>query len=204
MVVLLASAVVGSLSSSIRYSYAAPPSNSRITLSPTAGSPGTVVTVNGTDFKGNPQITLYFDQTRISTTTQKKGNFSATVTIPSSASAGSHIIKAVGVPSNYSAQAPFSVVSTDWPQFGFDPNHTYFNPYENVLTSANVSNLTQDWTYTTNSYIRSSPAVVNGVVYIASSSGMLYAFNTATGALLWSHSIGFYTDSSPSVANGIV
>jgi outer membrane protein assembly factor BamB len=32
------------------------------------------------------------------------------------------------------------------------------------------------WTYTTGLYVESSPSVVNGVVYIASDDGNVYAF----------------------------
>ncbi len=50
---------------------------------------------------------------------------------------------------------------------------------------------------------------VNGVVYIGSDDGNIYAFNAATGALLWSYSTGFGSycrclNSSPAVAKGIV
>jgi glucose dehydrogenase len=38
---------------------------------------------------------------------------------------------------------------TDWPMFGFNAQHTHFNPSENRLTPANVSNLALDWRYNT-------------------------------------------------------
>jgi hypothetical protein len=61
--------------------------------------------------------------------------------ILSSTSLGSHTVKAVGKPDKISAQASFNVVSVDWPMFGYDPQHTHFNPYENVLNTTNVSSL---------------------------------------------------------------
>jgi uncharacterized repeat protein (TIGR01451 family) len=50
----------------------------------------------------------------------------------------------------------------------------------------------------------SSPAVANGIVYVGSTDGHMYAFNANTGAIRWS-----YTDepgfvSSPAIANGVV
>jgi hypothetical protein len=51
-------------------------------------------------------------------------------------------------------------------QFGFDAQHTGFNPYESELSSANVSTLVQAWTASTGGWITSRPAVANGIVYI--------------------------------------
>lgn len=61
--------------------------------------------------------------------------------------------------------------------FGFDPQHTHFNPYEKVLNPTNVSNLIPYWTASTGAYIFSSPAVANGVVYVGSYDHKLYAFH---------------------------
>ena len=49
----------------------------------------------------------------------------------------------------------------------------------------------------------SSPAVANGVVYVGSDDGNVYALNAATGAKLWSYATG-KLESSPAVANGVV
>ena len=51
----------------------------------------------------------------------------------------------------------------------------------------------------------SSPAVVNGVVYVGSFDNNVYALNASTGAKLWSYTTGgaMYF-SSPAVANGVV
>ena len=50
----------------------------------------------------------------------------------------------------------------------------------------------------------SSPAVVNGVVYIGSDDGNVYALNASTGAMLWSFTTGGRVESSPTVVNGVV
>ena len=90
--------------------------------------------------------------------------------------------------------------------FGYDPQHTRYNPSENVLNPTNVSGLVVDWTATTgNPYFnQSSPAVANGVVYICSSDGELHAFNASTGATIWTVNIGLGATTSPAVANGVV
>ena len=48
------------------------------------------------------------------------------------------------------------------------------------------------WSYPTRSYVFSSPAVANGVVYVGSSGSWddVYALNAKTGALLWSYGTG--------------
>ena len=51
---------------------------------------------------------------------------------------------------------------------------------------------------------QSSPAVVNGVVYIGSRDDNLYALNASTGAKLWSFTTGGEVIASPAVANGVV
>src|SRR5260370_31516445 len=97
---------------------------------------------------------------------------------------------------------------TDWPMFGFDAQHTHYNPNESVLNPTNVSGLTLDWSYTTGDFIyNSSPAVSNGIAYIVSLDHKLYALNAITGAFIWSYTInisGHENISSPAVANGIV
>jgi len=68
------------------------------------------------------------------------------------------------------------------------------------------------WSFPTGATIgESSPAVTNGVVYIASfqnaqsqAPGRTYALNAATGAKLWSFKTGQADASSPAVANGVV
>ena len=92
--------------------------------------------------------------------------------------------------------------------FGFDAQHTHYNPYEHTLNPTNVSRLVLNWTATTAKPVLveswSSPTVANGVVYVASNDEELYAFNATTGAVLWSTCIGAGTSSSPAVAKGVV
>ncbi len=96
------------------------------------------------------------------------------------------------------------------PMFGFNLQHTRFNPGEHTLTTANVSKLMQDWKASTGGGIDSSPAVDNGVVFVGSDDGKLHAFKADTGTLLWSTTVRATGKppppirSSPTVANGVV
>ncbi len=91
----------------------------------------------------------------------------------------------------------------DWTQFLRD-NMQRWNPYETVLNVSNVGALGLKWSYTTGGRIYSSPAVANGVTYIGSGDGNLYALNASNGALIWKYSTGGAVYSSPAVVNGVV
>jgi len=68
----------------------------------------------------------------------------------------------------------------------------------------NASTGSFKWSYTTGSVVYSSPAVVNGIVYIGSEDGKVYALNASTGGSKWSYNTFSVVDSSPAVANGMV
>ena len=63
---------------------------------------------------------------------------------------------------------------------------------------------TEIWTYKTELGVFSSPAVADGVVYVGSSDGNVYALNAATGAHIWAYTTGSHVGSSPAVANGVL
>ena len=95
-------------------------------------------------------------------------------------------------------------VLTDWSQFHRN-NMERWNPYEKFLTVNNVGQLGLKWTYNAGSGgVESSPAVVNGVVYLGAGDFNVYAVNARTGASLWSYATGNEVYSSPAVANGVV
>jgi outer membrane protein assembly factor BamB len=58
--------------------------------------------------------------------------------------------------------------------------------------------------------VDSSPAVANGVVYVSSDDGRVYALDAATGEQMWNYTIGgtpywdSFASSSPAIANGVV
>ncbi|MET8049740.1 PQQ-binding-like beta-propeller repeat protein [Streptosporangium sp. NPDC005286] len=63
---------------------------------------------------------------------------------------------------------------------------------------------TISWTYRTGDWVYSSPAVVDGVVYVGSGDGKVYALDALTGAVRWTHKIGGRVYSSPAVVDGVV
>ncbi len=90
---------------------------------------------------------------------------------------------------NSSATAP----SGSWPYPNADAANTRQAP-GSVISSANVSQLQQAWTFRITSKpdggvgaLAMSPVVVNGVVYIQDMDANVYALDLATGRLRWEH-----------------
>ncbi len=112
--------------------------------------------------------------------------------------------------SNASATTTPAPSPADWTQYHRD-NMQRWNPDETVLGVGNVGGLQVKWKSIPMGSIQglnnleSSPAVVNGVVYVGSdSNGSVYALNASTGAQLWSFATGESLLASPAVANGVV
>ena len=60
------------------------------------------------------------------------------------------------------------------------------------------------WQSATNGAVQSSPDLANGLLYVGSNDGGLYAFDATTGQLAWKALTGGVVISSPDVANGLV
>ncbi len=92
----------------------------------------------------------------------------------------------------------------DWPLFRHDA--------ANTGSPDNNAPVTHDLLWSKNilvdqnafSIVGSSPAIVNGVVYIGSDDGYLYAFNALNGDQVWSQKVGGSSVSSPAVVDGLV
>src|SRR5208282_713818 len=88
------------------------------------------------------------------------------------------------------SKQPAAKCSAKWSEF-HRTNMMRWNPYEKVLNVNNVGSLALKWSYTTGGTridpVASSPAVANGVVYVGSNDGNVYALNASTGAKLWSY-----------------
>jgi outer membrane protein assembly factor BamB len=125
---------------------------------------------------------------------------------------GTHPVDATGETTGRTA-TPSLTVQTNWSQRGFDPANTGFNPSENVVGLSNVAGLSVAWTDSIGDFGGTSSAEVNGVVYVGSNDGNLYAFDAAgvtncsgtpkTCQPLWTATTG-RIDGTPAVANGVV
>lgn len=104
--------------------------------------------------------------------------------------------------------------SVDWTHFRFDNRHTGYQPFETTLSQDSIGSaglLWEDNLGSTDSFVYfSSPAVVNGVVYVGTDDGHLFAYS-ADGCggqfcttPLWESDYFPQMIDSPAVANGIV
>jgi outer membrane protein assembly factor BamB len=89
--------------------------------------------------------------------------------------------------------------ATDWwSMFRHDLTHSGYS-----TSIAPTTNQTL-WSYTTGSYVDSSPAVVDDVVFVGSGDSKVYALNASDGSVVWSYTTGDYVWSSPAVVDGVV
>jgi parallel beta-helix repeat protein len=102
---------------------------------------------------------------------------------------------------NYPLMQPWSAHSTrySWPMF-----HNNLERTGQSRSPAPNTNQTL-WNFTTGGNIRiSSPAVVDGKVYIGSMDHNVYCLDALTGVLVWNYTTGSMVFSSPAVADGKV
>ncbi|MEU4231691.1 PQQ-binding-like beta-propeller repeat protein [Nonomuraea sp. NPDC026600] len=62
----------------------------------------------------------------------------------------------------------------------------------------------EPWTRTTGDAVQSSPAEADGVVYVGSDDGKVYALDARTGHINWTFTTGGPVHTRPDVANGVV
>src|SRR5256712_500980 len=96
-----------------------------ISLNPTSGPAGTILTVTGKNFASNSAVTILYDNNTITTepatvTTDSTGSFTGSITVPSSSGAGPHTVKATDA-SNHPASAQFSVMTTPVATISLNP-----------------------------------------------------------------------------------
>lgn len=92
----------------------------------------------------------------------------------------------IALASSNSSSAEGSATLTPWPMFHHDLRHTGFSP----SSAPNTNDLL--WTFQTGDSIASSPAVVNGKVFIGSMDRKMYALNQFSGTLIWSTTVDNY------------
>lgn len=89
-------------------------------------------------------------------------------------------------------------LSADWPMFRANPRLT-------GVTDARLPDAPAlKWTFKTGGPVKSSPAIVDGRVFIGSDDGKLYALGLADGKKIWEFTADGPVESSPLVLNGRV
>ncbi len=87
----------------------------------------------------------------------------------------------------------------NWNEFRHDPNHSGYTTDSNPSNSAVLL-----WNYTTGSPVASSPAVIDGYLFIGSKDYNIYCLNATNGQRIWNFPTAAEVESSPAVFGGRV
>jgi outer membrane protein assembly factor BamB len=175
-----------------------------VTVSPTQAPPAGQVTLSGSGFSANEKVSVRYMNTPLPTVhADASGDLSGTLTVPASVLPGLGALTFRGLTSGLSTSTALTI-STPWPQFRFSAAHTGFEPNENVFNNSDANYLFEVWSHPAGAAVRSSPAVVNGVVYIGDDNGVISALDRTTGSAIWTRSVGGAVVSSPAVVGPTV
>lgn len=174
-------------------------------LSKAVGPPTSPVKVNGHGFDPGETVGVTFEEIPLATAVaDADGSFAVKTRVPETALPGAHLIVATGETSGLSAQRQF-LVRTDWSMYQFSLGRTGSNPYENVLSPANVADLALAWSEPASDLIGKAPVVAGGTAYFAAYDGTIYAMDAETGATQWTANVDVvFGPEAMAVANGLV
>ncbi|MCI4355948.1 MAG: PQQ-binding-like beta-propeller repeat protein [Thermoplasmata archaeon] len=165
-------------------------------------APGASATVLGGGFGRTENVTVSLLGSTLATgRTTATGYLPAfSVHVPSRASLGRTSLVATGVISGRVATAAI-VISNSWAQSGYGAGHLGFEPNDVTLKN-HVYPGGPDWMYLAWHFdagfaVRASPAVVDGVAYVADTAGDVFAVDIHNGGMLW-----HWTDPSGASING--
>src|SRR5947207_12903307 len=77
----------------------------------------------------------------------------------------------------------------DWPSYGGTHAALRYSALDQINTS-NVKSLSPAWIFQTGDYengLQATPIVVDGILYLATSSGWVFALDGATGRNIWEY-----------------
>lgn len=97
-------------------------------------------------------------------------------------------------------EVPEVAADGSWPMF----SHDRLNSGHDPVSSGPTDGVEPRWEFETDAAVRSSPAVVEGTVYVGSDDGHVYAIDAATGEQQWAYRTGGAVVSSPAVFDHVV
>jgi polyvinyl alcohol dehydrogenase (cytochrome) len=132
------------------------------------------------------------------------GSTSSGQPLPPTGVGGSAALIDAGTPSNPVAVPDAGSVkppatSADWPMFGRDLQNTRANLVETKLSEINVRSLRRVWEFK-GPASTSTPAIVDGVVYLPAWDAKLHALRAEDGKEVWTSMLPNLIDSSPAVS----
>jgi outer membrane protein assembly factor BamB len=173
--------------------------------SPSSIAPGWGTTVNGGGFAPSETVALTLLATTVATlTATSAGALPATrVTIPLATAFGSTSLVATGLTSGRTTSAAITVANS-WAQVGYDAGHSGYEPVDTALNFLVYPGgghwVRLAWHFDAGAPVNASPAIADGVAYVASTAGTVDAVDLANGGLLWSWtSPAAVLDGSPAV-----
>ncbi len=89
-------------------------------------------------------------------------------------------VRFISAPASQVSAVPAFAGSTDWPMFQRDPLHSGIHPDGDVLPSGRVA-----WSFDMGTELPTSPAVVEGTVYLGAGLRGVVALDAESGELLW-------------------
>jgi phospholipase C len=133
------------------------------------------------------------------------GSFTTTpLPLPAGTAVGAHTLTVIGETSHIAASTTFGVIA-DWPRFRLVSSGDSFDAAETAINLRNVGLLRQGgFLGTTGGSVLSSPAVVDGRVWVGSSGGGVYEFDPGTLTLSRVFPTSGAVDSSPAIGGGNV
>jgi outer membrane protein assembly factor BamB len=87
-----------------------------------------------------------------------------------------------------------------------DDERVYFGATDHIVYGVNLTTHEEDWSFSTENEVWSSPALWDDKVYIGSLDGQMYCLWADNGTLVWNHSTTSYEGvySSPAISDGKV
>ena len=102
-------------------------------------------------------------------------------------------------PGSLASEISANPVPGDWPMFNRDPAHAAFVSDDIPIPEGRVQ-----WQFESKTLIVSSPAVVQGTVYLGTGDGRIVALDGQTGEIIWEYNVTTPVDTSPAVAGDLV
>jgi len=172
-------------------------------------APGGAAVLSGGGFAPSEKVKLeLYGKTLATVTATLNGSLpSKTVTVPASAAFGFTSFFALGVMSGLSSTVAVTITNS-WDQLGDNPGHSGLEPNDPSLTKVIFPGgnkwIDLAWHFDAGASINASPAVVDGVAYVADTLGQLFAIDVSNGGTLWTFTLtsGAAIDGSPAVDLG--
>jgi|GEM_PF-1759547 len=188
----------------------------RLDTGATTAPASTTLPLAGWGFAAKETVTVSWNGTAVlSAVTDTKGAFSKPYSIPSGTPPGAYTVLAKGSTSGFATTDSVTVGApstgpgpgpTDWATFGFDPQQHRVNPTETTIGTGNVGTLGTHWTRQVFAPDKVTGAIyeANGVAYVGTVHGVIYALDPHTGAIVWMYQSYGSVYESPTLANGLV